>query len=100
VRGLVEPLAFTWYLHAKKRDAHTVTAHLCEVLRLETPLETYRMPCWFSAKKAKERLREERPSPYAQELERVVDHAVRLLVDIPSEGGHRARADRNRVFTG
>jgi 8-oxo-dGTP pyrophosphatase MutT (NUDIX family) len=90
VRGRVEPLPFTWYLHAKKRDAHTVTAHLCEVLRLETPVETYRMPCWFSVEKAKQRLREERPSPYAEELERVIDHAVRLLADIPSEGGRRS----------
>jgi 8-oxo-dGTP pyrophosphatase MutT (NUDIX family) len=82
VRGRVEPSAFTRYLHSKKRGAHTVNAHLCEVLRLETPCEPYRTPSWFSAEKAKERLREERSSQYAEELERVVDHAVRRVVDI------------------
>lgn len=79
VRGRVEARAFTRYLHSKKRDEHTVDAHLCEVLRLETPRELYRMPRWFSAEKAKQRLRAERPSPYAKELERVVDDAVRRV---------------------
>jgi 8-oxo-dGTP pyrophosphatase MutT (NUDIX family) len=76
VRGRVEPLAFTCYLHSKNRDAHTVDAYLCEVLHLETPCERYRTPRWFSADKAKQRLREERTVPYAEELERVVDDAV------------------------
>jgi 8-oxo-dGTP pyrophosphatase MutT (NUDIX family) len=79
VRGRIEPLAFTWYLHSKKRDEHSVGAHLCEVLRRETPCESYRTPRWFTADKAKQRLREERRSPYAQELERVVDDAVRRI---------------------
>ena len=77
VHGHVEPLAFTRYLHYKTRsDAHTVNAHLCKVLRLETPRELYRSPRWFSAEKAKRRLRHARPTRYAQELERVVDQAV------------------------
>jgi len=76
VRGRVEPLAFACYLHSKNCDAHTVDAHLCEVLHLETPRERYRTPRWFSAEKAKQRLREQRPVPYAAELERVVDDAV------------------------
>jgi 8-oxo-dGTP pyrophosphatase MutT (NUDIX family) len=80
VHGRVEPLAFTRYLHYKNRGAaHTVNAHLCKVLRLETPREVYRSPRWFSAEKAKRRLRQERPTRYAQELERVVDHAVRVV---------------------
>ncbi len=81
VRGQVESVAFTWYLHSKKRDAHTVNAHLCEVTELEMPREAYRAPHWFSAEKAKKRLREERQSPYAEELERVVDHAVRRVTN-------------------
>jgi 8-oxo-dGTP pyrophosphatase MutT (NUDIX family) len=77
VHGRVSPLAFTRYLHYKSRsDPHTVNAHLCKVLHLEKPRELYRAPRWFSAEKAKRRLREERPSRYAQELERVVDQAV------------------------
>lgn len=81
VHGRVEPLAFTRYLHYKSRsDAHTVNAHLCKVLHLETPRELYRTPRWFSADKAKRRLREARPSRYAQELERVVDQAVRCVI--------------------
>jgi 8-oxo-dGTP pyrophosphatase MutT (NUDIX family) len=80
VRGQVEPLAFTRYLHYKNgSDAHTVTAHLCRVLHLETPRELFRTPRWFSAETAKRRLREERPSLYAEELERVVDQAVRCV---------------------
>jgi 8-oxo-dGTP pyrophosphatase MutT (NUDIX family) len=80
VHGRVEALAFACYLHYKSSsNAHSVNAHLCRVLRLETPRELFRMPRWFSADRAKRRLREARPSAYAEELERVVDEAVRLL---------------------
>jgi hypothetical protein len=37
------------------------------------------MELWFSAEKAKRRLREGRPMRYAEELVRVVDSAVRYL---------------------
>ncbi len=80
VFGQVEPLAFTWYLHYKSEsDTHTVNAHLCRVAHLENPLECFRTPRWFSAERAKRRLREERPGFYAEELERVVDQAVRRV---------------------
>jgi 8-oxo-dGTP pyrophosphatase MutT (NUDIX family) len=80
VFGLVEPLAFTWYLHSKNgSDAQSVSAHLCKVVHLETPAELFRTPRWFSAERAKRRLREQRLASYADELERVVDHAVRLV---------------------
>jgi hypothetical protein len=80
VHGRVEALAFTCYLHYKSSsNAHTVNAHLCRVLRLETPREVFRTPRWFSADRAKRRLREDRPGVYAEELERVVDQAVRRL---------------------
>jgi 8-oxo-dGTP pyrophosphatase MutT (NUDIX family) len=80
VLGRVEPRSFTHYLHSKgDHIAHKVDAHLCEVLHLERPAEFHRTPTWFSAEKAKRRLREDRPIPYADELERVVDHAVRRL---------------------
>jgi 8-oxo-dGTP pyrophosphatase MutT (NUDIX family) len=80
VRGRVETLPFAQYLHYKNaRTPHPVNAHLCRVLHLETPREIFRAPRWFSAESAKRRLREERPGIYAEELERVVDRAVRLL---------------------
>ncbi len=77
VLGRVEPRAFTRYQHHKNAGAtHTVDAHLCRVLQLETPREAFRTPRWFSAEGAKRRLRDERPAFYADELERVVDQAV------------------------
>lgn len=80
VHGQVEEIAFTWYLHHKNAsNAHTVNAHLCRVHRVETPGELFRTPRWFSAEGAKRRLREERPSHFAEELERVVDQAVRRV---------------------
>jgi len=80
VRGEIEAQAFTWYLHCKLgSDVHPVNAHLCRVVYLETPHERFRTPQWFSAERAKRHLREDRPSFYAEELERVVDRAVLRL---------------------
>jgi 8-oxo-dGTP pyrophosphatase MutT (NUDIX family) len=80
VRGQVEALPFARYTHYKNASvAHTVNAHLCRVLHLETPRELFRTPRWFSAERAKRRLREERPGAHAEELERVVDRAIRRL---------------------
>ncbi len=53
-----------------------VSAHLCEVLRLSAPQESKRSPTWFSAEKAKQRLREDRAPDNGTELARVVDRAV------------------------
>ncbi len=47
----------------------------------------YRTPRWFSAEKAKRRLREDRPSRYAEELERVVDQAVCYVENGHSQAG-------------
>ena len=80
VMGRVELRPFAGYLHAKGgRPVHSVSAHLCEVLHLEKPAESYRAPTWFSADKAKRRLRENRRDAYGIELERVVEGAVRRL---------------------
>jgi hypothetical protein len=62
-----------------RRSAATelsVSAHLCEVLRLGPPQEFNREPTWFSAEKAKRRLREDRAPEHGAELARVVDRAV------------------------
>jgi len=53
-----------------------INAHLCEVRRLGTPDEKDRNPSWFSAEKAKRRLREERADDYGDDLARIVDRAV------------------------
>lgn len=86
VLGRVEARPFTGYVHAKgDRVVHPVSAYLCEVLRMEKPAESYRSPAWFCAEKAKRRLREARRAAYANELERVVDGAVRRLARNYSE---------------
>jgi len=85
VHGRIEEASFTQYVRRKRSDTRTgrsaekersVSAHLCEVSSLEPPQEPNRDPTWFSAEKAKRRLREDRPPDFAAELARVVDLAV------------------------
>lgn len=85
VHGRIEEASFTQYVRRKRSDTRTgrsaekercVSAHLCEVSSLEPPQEPNRDPTWFSAEKAKRRLREDRPPAFAAELARVVDLAV------------------------
>ena len=83
VHGRMEEVSFTRYIQRKRanmrRSAATelsVSAHLCEVLRLGLPQEFNREPTWFSAEKAKRRLREDRAPEHGAELARVVDRAV------------------------
>ena len=92
VHGRMEKISFAHYF---RRKAHTaiakknrrtnprstqpelaVGAHLCEVTRLEPPQESNRNPTWFSAEKAKERLREGRAAEFGAELARVVERAL------------------------
>lgn len=87
VHGRMEEASFTRYIRRKrtgnsaarsakiKKDL-VIQAHLCEVLRLDVPQEPDRDPTWFTAEKAKQRLREDRTPDYAAELARVVDRAV------------------------
>jgi hypothetical protein len=76
----MEEAPFTRYVHHKQRDSSVaqimVSAHLCEVSRLEPPPEPGRNRTWFSVERAKEHLREGRKPDYAAELARVVDRAV------------------------
>ena len=83
VHGRMEEASFARYMRSKRRIVRTradiefvVTAHLCEVLSLEPPQESERNRTWFSAEKAKRRLREGRPASYGAEVARVVDRAV------------------------
>jgi 8-oxo-dGTP pyrophosphatase MutT (NUDIX family) len=86
VHGRMEEVSFTRYVQRKRanmrRSAATelsVSAHLCEVLRLGPPQEFNREPTWFSAEKAKRRLREDRAPEHGAELARVVDRAVNRI---------------------
>ena len=83
VHGRMEEASFARYLGRKRRgprrssdEKSAVQAHLCEVLRLATPQESKRDRTWFSAGKAKRRLREGRASSEGASLTRVLDRAV------------------------
>ena len=86
VKGQVEHTPFVSYLHCKprrlrsRRQVVLVDAHLCEVRRLVPPQELHRDPTWFSASKAKRRLREYRTPEYAAEVIRVIDRAMERIV--------------------
>jgi hypothetical protein len=61
-----------------------IHAHLCEVLELGMPQEDNRNPTWFSAPKAKRRLKEGRTQENGAELARVVDRAVARIRRLPA----------------
>lgn len=82
VHGRMEEASFTTYIRPRRGPRGSsagiellVTAHLCEVSWLEPPQESGRNPTWFSAQRAKRRLREGRSHAYGLELARVVDFA-------------------------
>jgi 8-oxo-dGTP pyrophosphatase MutT (NUDIX family) len=82
VHGRIEEASFTQYVQRKRGAGRNsavesaVSAHLCEVRRLDPPQEANRKPTWLSPEKAKERLREDRNCDYGTELARVLDRAV------------------------
>ena len=103
VHGRIEEVSFARYVRRRRGDLRdsaktadksaekefAVQAHLCEVSRLEPPQESNRNPTWFSAEKAKRRLREGRTPDFGAELARVVDRAV-----------SRIRRMRSKISTG
>ncbi len=81
VHGRMEEASFTRYIHRKggkmqRPTELTVSAHLCEVMRLVPPPEVNRNPTWFSTEKAKQRLRDDRRRDHGADLARVIDRAV------------------------
>jgi 8-oxo-dGTP pyrophosphatase MutT (NUDIX family) len=81
VHGRMEEVSFTRYVRRRRNDGSSekepaVNAHLCEVRRQVPPQEAGRNPTWFSADKAKRRLKEDRGLEFGAELSRVVDRAV------------------------
>jgi len=84
VHGRMEEASFTSYSHEKRgirgRDKTcAVSAHLCQVVRLDAPQESNRNRTWFPAEEAKDRLREGRSASDTKALERVIDRAVRRI---------------------
>ena len=82
VHGRIEEAAFAQYVRRKSSEGRrratemTVSAHLCEVSRLDPPQEANRNRTWLSPEKAKLRLREDRAADVGTALARVVDRAV------------------------
>lgn len=81
VHGRIEETAFTRYVRIKRPGRSSeveviINAHLCEVSRLVVPEEKDRDPTWFSAERAKRRLRADRAKDYGEDLARIVDRAV------------------------
>ena len=84
VHGRMEEVSFVTYVRPKNGGKTgdiklLVTAHLCEVLWLDSPQESGRNPTWFPPERAKRRLRADRSGGYGTELARVVDRATRRI---------------------
>ena len=93
VHGRIEEASFASYVRRKGRNGRgsaavevAVSAHLCEVLSLDPPPEAGRNPSWFSADKAKRRLRQDRAPDHGAELARIVDCALERIRRLRSVG--------------
>ncbi|HEX8814343.1 MAG TPA: NUDIX domain-containing protein [Terriglobales bacterium] len=87
VDGRMEEVAFTSYTRKEGKmrsvaHAALVHAHLCEVLKLDPPLEFKRNPTWFTAEQAKLRLRENRKPGAGSALAQVIAGAVSRIRSI------------------
>ena len=83
VHGRIEEASFVRYIGRKRRESRNstvmelvVSAHLCEVSRLDPPQESNRNRTWFSPADAKSKLKKDRPAEEGTELARVVDRAM------------------------
>lgn len=76
VHGRIEERAFAQYARRKGGLEMVVNVHLCEVLRLNRPLESGRNPTWFSAEKARRKLVADRGPEHGEQLERILEQAV------------------------
>lgn len=89
VHGRIEETSFiTYTLRKRGNSSEAVThAHLCEVLRLETPQEANRAPTWFPPDRTQACLRERRTSADARSLAKVVDRAVFRIGRLQANSG-------------
>lgn len=89
VHGRIEETAFASYGSARPAQKNvTVSAHLCEVVRLSAPKESDRDRTWFQPGEAKRRLRERRDDTNAIEFTRVIEKAV-TRIQRAREQNHR-----------
>jgi 8-oxo-dGTP pyrophosphatase MutT (NUDIX family) len=102
VHGRIEEVAFAKYIGSKRvrtgetksiRQKLTVSAHLCEVTRMEPAEEAGRNPSWFSCEQAKRRLRRGRPVDEAAELIHVVERAAHRIEFLNKSAGPLSRTD-------
>lgn len=95
VHGRMEEASFARYFsRSKSARGVAVSAHLCEVLRLSTPKECNRNRTWFSAREAKERLREGRRNEDAAEFARVIGKAITRIERLRGDSDAVANVDR------
>jgi len=89
VHGRIEETSFTSYtLRKQGNSSEAVThAHLCEVLRLDTPQEANRTPTWFPPEQTQACLRERRALDDARALARVVERAVFRIERLRANSG-------------
>ncbi len=81
VLGRISTDHFTSYVHAKGDDRRDlVFAYLVNVWDRVEPEEEHREPTWFKPRAAKRVLRIGRSSKYHQEIERVIDEAISILL--------------------
>jgi 8-oxo-dGTP pyrophosphatase MutT (NUDIX family) len=99
VHGRMEEACFSRYSRRSEPSERTsqknvtVNAHLCEVLRLESPQESGRTPTWFSAEKTKRLLREDRSPDYGSDLVRIINRAL-TRIDLSRQ---RSKSENSRT---
>ena len=98
VHGRIEITSFARYLRRAASKPHAksilVFAFLCEVHRLGKPHESKRSRTWFSAEKAKRRLRKGRTEACGSEMAAVVDRALDRVCRLHGNDGNPARKTR------
>lgn len=84
-RGEVDPRPIGVYLHRKEslrglisKDVNVV-AFLMKVRRAQLPSESGRVPRWFDAREARERLSQRRSGEYRKSIEHVLDAALKRI---------------------
>jgi 8-oxo-dGTP pyrophosphatase MutT (NUDIX family) len=91
VHGRMEEAPFTRFVYRKRGALRSdpaglaVSAHLCEVLRLEAPEEADRNPTWFGPEDAKRNLREDHRTGSGADMARVVVRAMRRIRRLQNE---------------
>ena len=110
VHGRIEETSFTSYTLRRRANSSeaVIHAHLCEVLRLDTPQEANRTPTWFPPEQTQACLRERRAFDDARALTGVVERAVFRIERLQAKSGAgldslqkvRFEASENRALVG